>query len=91
MKALPLKKFRRPTVDEMEARMKSVLFWFGFAVYAVIGGGGSYAFMKLVHDAAWQEIFLGVWWLPSGFVAYLCYIKVLSWAVAWVPDEDPDR
>lgn len=81
--------YRPPTAHEIEKRVRDFTWWVGVISYLVFAFGGLAVFEHFVHDAAWQEIFLSVWWIPSGISAFLVKISIENHLVCRVPHTPP--
>lgn len=86
-----MKQYRKPTYEEICKRVEQFRFWLGVFVYVLIGLGGNSLFMKYVHDPAWQEIFLSVWWLPSGAISWWLALYSTLWITAFVEEDEAEE
>jgi hypothetical protein len=78
--------FRPPTAREIEKRVRDFVWVLGVIAYLIFVFGGLAVFDHFVHDSVWRDIFLSVWWLPSGVVAFLVKVGIENHLVGWVPD-----
>lgn len=85
----PRVEFRPPSAREIDKRVRDFMWWVGVIAYLIFGFGGLAVFEHFVHDADWREIFLSVWWLPSGAAAFWVMITIENHLVGWVPDAPP--
>lgn len=78
--------FRPPAAREIEKRVRDFVWALGVIAYLIFVFGGMAVFDHFVLDSAWREIFLSVWWLPSGAAALLVKVAIENHLVGWVPD-----
>lgn len=78
--------FRPPTAREIDKRVRDFVWVLGVIAYLIFVFGGLAVFDNFFHDAAWREIFLSMWWLPSGVAAFLVKVAIENHLVGWVPD-----
>ena len=64
------------TVDETTMRIQDLSWLVGVVLFFVITLGGGWLFSQVVGDDCWREMFIGVWWLPSGVAAWRVTCRV---------------
>lgn len=78
--------YRPPTMREVEARVNTVAWWFGFAVYGVVALVAYSALFKLLRHHDWLEPLVEFLWLPCGVVAFVAKNWIESYLLRWVPE-----
>lgn len=75
-------RYRNPTLAEVEKRVEKLRDGVFVTCYLVIGLGGHFTGQHYIHDNDWFEIFVSVWWIPSGITSFLIAIAATGWITA---------
>jgi hypothetical protein len=68
---------------------RAFALWIGGAVYVLVGLGGSFLFVYYVYDASWRAMFLTLWWLPSGALAWWLRNRLENLLRGWAHEDSP--
>ena len=86
-----LRDYRRPTLPEIERRIRNAVWWVFVCSLLVIGLGGAQILARTPHDAGGGEAFEITWWLLACLAAACASGALRLYLLRWIPDESGGR